>query len=229
MSMLADLPGHSFTRQTCFRLINSKYPPISIFDDVADQDEFDAIFEVQKLTNPRLLNEIGQLNLVPPEKRPFGITGCNYALGPFVHVNQAGSRFSRGEFGVFYAAGQIETAISETRYHQQAYFKKVQGLKFDRIVMRALRSVFSAELVNIFQPLQTAQGWYDPNSYDASQGLGDEVKKNELAGLWYGSVRDSYQPCFALFSPEFISEVIQTEHYEYIWDGQKISHTLKVK
>ncbi len=229
MSVVAELLVQSFTDQVCYRLINSKYPPTSIFDDVADQDEFEAVFEVQKLTNPRLLNDVGLLNLVPPEKRPFGITGCNYALGSFVHVNPAGSRFSKGAFGVFYAANKIETAIAETRYHQQKYFKKVVGLKFDRIVMRSLRAVFSADLINIIEPLQTDKGWYKADDYSTSQELGDAVKKDELAGLWYGSVQDQYQPCFALFSPEFITEVIQLGHYEYIWDGQKISHTLKVK
>ncbi len=229
MSLLSGLTQKSFSKQACFRLINSKYPPVSMFDDVADADEFDAVFAVQKLTNPRLLNEIGHLNLVPEQERPFGITGCNYALGPFVHLNPAGTRFSKGDFGLFYAAETVETAIAETKYHQEKYFQNITGLKFDRITMRLLRSVFSADLVNIFQPLKTQQGWHDPDDYSSAQLLGDEVKKKELPGLWYGSVRNSYQACYALFSPRFITEVIQTEHYEYIWDGQRINHILKVK
>ena len=36
------------------RLVNSHYPPIALFDDVADASEFDALFALQALTNPRL-------------------------------------------------------------------------------------------------------------------------------------------------------------------------------
>lgn len=226
--MITELPVESFNQQAAYRLINSKYPPKTIFDDVADQDEFDAIYTIQALTNPRIRNEVGDLNLVPPEKRPFGISGANYALGPFVHLNSSGSRFSKGQFGVFYAAETIQTAIAETRYYQENYFRKVEGLKFDRIVMRGLRAVFSADLINIYEPLQREQGWHDLDDYSASQKIGDEIKKNDMAGLLYGSVRNNYEPCFALFSPEYISEVIQCGHYEYIWDGRSITYTLKV-
>lgn len=226
--MITELPVESFNQQTAYRLINSKYPPKTIFDDVADQDEFDAIYAIQALTNPRLRNDVGELNLVQPEKRPFGINGANYALGPFVHLNSQGSRFSKGQYGVFYAAENIQTAIAETRYHQENYFRKVEGLKFDRIVMRGLKTIFSADLINIFNPLQMEQGWHDPNDYSSSQMLGDEVKKSEKAGVLYGSVRNNHKPCYALFSPEFISDVIQCSHYEYIWNGKTIIYTLKV-
>ena len=228
VSVISGLSVHPFTEQSCYRLINSKYPPKSLFDDVAGDDEFEAVFAIQKLTNPRLRNEIGELNLVPLAQRPFGINGCHYAMGPFVHVNPEGSRFSAGQFGVFYAAENIQTAIAETRYHQENYFKKVQGLKFDRIVMRGLKAVFTADLLNILNPLQTEQGWYHPDDYSASRILGNEIKKNRQAGVLYGSVRNNYQPCYALFSPEYISEVIQCSHYEYIWDGKEITSTLKI-
>ena len=141
------LPRQAFPSQAAYRLVNGKYPPIAIFDDVADQADFDALFAVQALTNPRLQNEVGDLNRVPAAERPWGIPGCNYALGPFVHVNPAGSRFSDGAYGVFYCADRMATAIAETRYHQQRYFQRVEGLKYDRIVMRGLRVHFSACLL----------------------------------------------------------------------------------
>ena len=36
------LPRTSLSGQTAYRLVNGKYPPIAIFDDVADQADFDA-------------------------------------------------------------------------------------------------------------------------------------------------------------------------------------------
>src|SRR5258705_221801 len=87
------------TTDQAYRLVNSKFPPIALFDDVADADEFELLFEIQALTNPRLKNEVGQLELIARSEIPFGIAGCSYAIAPFTHVNPAGSRFSDGSFG----------------------------------------------------------------------------------------------------------------------------------
>ena len=46
-----------------YRLVNSKFPPIGLFDDVASLDEFEALYALQALTNPRLRNEAGDLGL----------------------------------------------------------------------------------------------------------------------------------------------------------------------
>ncbi|RLA01353.1 MAG: RES domain-containing protein, partial [Gammaproteobacteria bacterium] len=41
----------TFDKQVCYRLINSKFPPIALFSDVADADEFEALYEIQAMTN----------------------------------------------------------------------------------------------------------------------------------------------------------------------------------
>ena len=219
---LNAIPLATFFNQTAYRLIPSKYPPRSLFDDVANHDEFEVLFAIQELTNPRIRNELGNLNRVPPQERPYGIRGCNYALGPFVHLNPTGSRFSNGDFGVYYAADDVQTAIAETRHHQQHYFSGVFGLKFDRLTMRCLKTQFSASLRDIRGEEFKIQDWYDKDNYVAAQQLGASLKKNHDAGIVYSSVRVDDKTCYALFSPNMINDIIQTAHYEYIWDGEKI-------
>lgn len=217
-----SIPKTVFLNQIAYRLIPSKYPPKSLFDDVANHDEFEVLFAIQELTNPRIRNELGNLNRVPVQERPYGIRGCNYALGPFVHLNPAGSRFSKGDYGIYYAADDVQTAIAETRHHQQKYFSGVTGLKFDRLSMRCLKTQFSASLCDIRNNQYEKNDWYDKNNYTASQQLGTYIKANNNAGIAYCSVRLENKTCYALFSPKLIEDVIQTAHYEYIWDGEKI-------
>jgi len=224
---LNAIPKVSFVDQVAYRLIPSKYPPKSLFDDVADHDEFEILFAIQELTNPRIRNELGNLNRVPVSERPYGIRGCNYALGPFVHLNPAGSRFSRSEYGVYYAAEDVQTAIAETRYHQQHYFSAVTGLKFDRLSMRCLKTQFSASLRDIRGSSFKESEWYNKDNYSSAQQLGAMLKANNEAGVVYYSVRATDKICYALFSPSVIKDVIQTTHYEYIWDGEKIMVALE--
>lgn len=219
---LAAIPFTSFVNQTAYRLIPSKYPPKSLFDDVANHAEFEILFSIQALTNPRIRNELGNLNRVPAAERPYGIRGCNYALGPFVHLNPAGSRFSKGDFGVYYAAEDVQTAIAETRHHQQEYFAGVAGLKYDRLTMRCLKTQFSANLRDIRGDIFTSHDCYHKDNYAAGQQLGAAFNAHNDAGIAYTSVRLAAKTCYALFSPRLITDVIQTAHYDYIWDGEKI-------
>jgi hypothetical protein len=224
-----DLPATALLHQDAYRLVNGKYPPIQLFDDVADEADFEALYAVQALTNPRIQMQVGELHRVPPGRRPWGIPGCNYALGPFVHLSPYGSRFSDGAYGVFYCAERMATAIAETRYHQERYFQGVRGLKFDRIVMRGLKVRFSARLRNIHDPYRDDEAWYHTDDYGSARRLGQALFDADEHGLVYGSVRHNQARCFALLSPHLVESVTPATHYEYIWDGERIAHILTIR
>ena len=216
-------PSRTLPAFTGFRLINSKFPPISLFDDVADATEFDALYELQALTNPRIQTEIGNLNLIKRSEIPFGITGCSYVTSAFTHVNPNGSRFSDGQFGVLYIADSVATAIEEVAYHQSRYWQNVEGLDYDRFVFRGLRvKVGQADWVD-------ATEWprnhpiYNPDSYSASRAFGQTVKKQGAEGLRYHSVRNAGAECWGLFTPKRIKSVVQGTHFEFVWNGKAIS------
>ncbi|MFT4926399.1 MAG: hypothetical protein ACI8WB_002497 [Phenylobacterium sp.] len=209
----------ALTNQLAWRLINSKFPPIDIFDDVADASEFTALFAIQQLTNPRLQNEVGNLALLPPAQIPFGITGCSYACAPFTHVNPDGSRFSDGSFGVLYLADEPETAVSEVLYHQQKYWQNVPDLAFDSIVMRGLKFSFSAELVDLSQDVTITH----PDDYGAARITGARLLNEASEGIQYLSVRKPGATCWALMTPKNVHYAMQSSHYEFIYDGSQIS------
>ncbi|KPA88529.1 RES family NAD+ phosphorylase [Pseudomonas fuscovaginae] len=203
-----------------YRLVNSKFPPIALFDDVANADEFDILYQVQALTNPRLQNEVGTINLIPLSEIPFGITGCSYATAPFTHVNPDGSRFGDGSFGMLYLADTMDTAIAEVRHHQEAYWSKVQGLNYERFVFRGLTCQFDEVGVLDATVLPMTHPIYAPDDYSASRALGRDVKKAKASGLRYRSVRSPGNTCWALTTPRHVASIIQSSHYEMIWNKQ---------
>lgn len=209
----------SFSGQESYRLVNSKFPPISLFDDVMDAEDFGTAYTLQALTNPRILNEIGNLTFIPVEEIPFGITGVNYATAPFTHVNPDGSRFSDGSFGILYLADIVETAIAETRYHQEKYFRNVEGLHYDTVDMRCLKVRFSAELIDAV----SIDDIHAPDDYTASRIFGAKVKKSKEAGLQYRSVRNEGSICWGLMSPSHVESAFQTQRFEFVFDGKIIS------
>lgn len=207
---------------TSYRLVNSKFPPIHLFDDVADASEFEAVYALQALTNPRLLTRAGDLNLVPREEIPWGIVGCGYAVAPFTHVNPEGSRFSDGSFGVLYVADTPQTALAEVCYHQERYWREVPELHFDRFVFRGLACTFECE-VSDGTVLGAAHPVYAPDDYGPARQLGRAAWQQRIPAIRYPSVRNPGALCWALFTPRPVKKIIQAAHYEVIWLDGKIA------
>ncbi|VVN67167.1 RES family NAD+ phosphorylase [Pseudomonas fluorescens] len=223
MVTLGELAALAGEQIQAYRLVNSKFPPIALFDDVADADEFEVLYQIQALTNPRLKNEVGHLELIPRAEIPFGIPGCSYATAPFTHVNPAGSRFSDGRFGVLYLADSMETALAEVRHHQSLYWSNVPSLNYERFVFRGLSCSFVEVAMKDVAAIPMTDPVYDPDDYTDSRRLGRSVKEAGCPGIRYNSVRMQGSHCWALMTPRPVLLVIQTAHYEMVWNGQVTS------
>ncbi|MEJ5060048.1 MULTISPECIES: RES family NAD+ phosphorylase [unclassified Pseudomonas] len=223
MVTVSELPALTGESLQAYRLVNSKFPPIALFDDVADADEFEVLYQIQALTNPRLKNEVGQLELIARSEIPFGIPGCSYAIAPFTHVNPAGSRFSDGQYGVLYLADSMDTALAEVRHHQGLYWSNVPSLNYERFVFRGLSCAFVEVGMKDATSLPMTDPVYAPDDYSHSRLLGRAIKDVGHSGLRYHSVRMQGGYCWALMTPRPVSSVIQTAHYEMVWNGQVTS------
>lgn len=214
------LPVFAGEQLQAYRLVNSRFPPIAMFDDVADAEEFEVLYEIQALTNPRLRNEVGQLELIPRSEIPFGIAGCSYATAPFTHVNPAGSRFSDGSFGVLYLADTMETALAEVQHHQALYWSRVRDLNYERFVFRGLSCSFVDQAMKDATAIAASDPIYDPDDYTASHRFGKAIRQTGCPGLRYHSVRSRGRHCWALMTPRPVLSIVQTAHYEMIWNRQ---------
>ena len=216
-------------RITGYRLVNSRFPPIRLFDDVASPEEFEALYAIQARTNPRMLCELGRLELIPRTEIPFGIPGFSYATAPFTHINPDGSRFSRGEYGVLYIADEIRTALAEVAYHQQRYWKGVIGKKFDRVMLRGLACTFDEEHMLDVTGVAEDDPIMRSDDYSAAQQLGVTARRSGRSGIRYRSVRRPGNICWALLTPKPVEAIKQIAHYEMLWDGSEIAAINQLK
>ena len=215
-----------------FRLIPSNYPTIDIFDDVSNQEEFEALYQLQALTNPRLANEVGDMSLLDHKEIPFHCErGRSYAIAAFTHINRDGSRFADGDHGMLYIGNSEKTATKEVQFHQAKYWCNVTGLKYDRIIFRTLKFTFNdSSCVDITDKLMS-DSIYDPDNYLTAQKFGLKVYMNraETTGIKYNSVRSDNGVCWALSTPYVVHDVIQCSHTEMVWNGNEIKHVDKIK
>lgn len=139
-------------------------------------------------------------------------------------MNPDGSRFSDGTFGMLYIADTIQTAIAETKYHQEKTFQNIVGLHYDTITMRGIAISFSGKVVNSI----TNEDIHAPNDYTNSRVFGNALRKNNELGIYYKSVRNNDAFCWGLFSPITVHSAIQTKHFEFIYDGSCISSVREI-
>lgn len=210
----------------CWRIIPSRFPPIDLFERVTNQAEFDAIHEIEQLTNPRLLDEIGDLRLVAKEERIYG-DGSSLIMAAFTHLPLFGSRFTDGSYGVYYAGNSLETAIAETKYHREKFLKSFNSPR-TQIDMRVLLADLTGKLHDIAEHKTDMPAIYHPDNYESSQSFGKQLRAHGTGdasfGIKYASVRHRSGECVAIFRPKVLSNCRQERHLCYVWDGEKISH-----
>ncbi|MGF1683524.1 RES family NAD+ phosphorylase [Photobacterium minamisatsumaniensis] len=217
----------SFNGQQCYRLIPSKYPPINLYEDVCEPEQLEAIFAIEAITNPRLSEEVGDFSRIPADERLVGIPHCSFVMAAFTHVNPDGARFNTADFGAYYAAPDINTAIKETVHHME----RVMGFTNEPaqdIQMRCIDAWFAAELVDLRQQEALDSALYHPTNYNQSQMLACDLKTSKADGVVYQSVRHQGHDCYALFKPNVVTKVCQSKHFTYKWNGDSVNSILEV-
>ena len=210
----------------CYRLVPSRFPPIGLFDRVADPADLDAVFAVENLTNPRLRQEAGDISLVPPEERITG-PGTTPIMAAFTHLDPEGNRFSDGSYGVYYAAQSLATAIEETRHSRARFLSRTNEAPIE-VDMRTYLTDVDGDLHDIRGRPELVD-IYAPNSYAAGQALGRALKAINSWGIAYDSVRHKGGVCVGVFRPRILSNCIQGPHFCYVWDGAQIKTVYEKK
>jgi len=124
----------------------------------------------------------------------------------------------------FYAAHAIATAVEETVFHRQQFLAATAEPACN-IQMRCYRTAVDCRLHDIRGGWAAAQ---DATSYVASVALARELRSAGSNGIVYASARHRGGECLAAFFPDVVARCVQTQHFIYHWDGQRIAQVMKV-
>ncbi len=218
---VATVPTARVEWQGAVRIIRSVYPPIDLFDDIADPADWPLLISAEQKTNPRLMDTIGNIDLVPPQRRVGG-AGASYLMAPFTHIStDRPSRFSDGSYGVLYVGSRFEVALLETTHHHARFMARTNeppgwASQFREIVMTVQGSLHD---LRGRDPAHAPA--LDADSYRESQLLASQLRGSQSDGIVYPSVRSGGE-CVGLFYPDLASGPIQGRHLDYHWDGNRV-------
>ena len=204
------------------RIIRSSHPPIDLFEDIADPADWPLLISAEQKTNPRLVESLGNLELVMPNRRVGG-QGASYLMAPFTHVSpDRPTRFSVGTFGVLYAAKAFQTSLLETRFHHGRFLAQTDEKPGWVSQFREILLDVRAELNDLRAIAAMAEEELATDSYEASQQLGVSLRRSGSDGIAYPSIRDDGGECVGLFFPDCASTARQGRHLDYHWNGESV-------
>lgn len=215
------------------KLVATIFPPVAVFEEVADAADLDALLALRARTNPLLSERIAPALTIPASDRVYG-PGAGYVMAPFAYPSPDGTRFGpaalgRDSFGVYYAARDEATAIAEVKHHRVVFLRAMrappQDLDFE--VLKA--PVKGTHFYDLRGRKREYPRVYSPTDYSASQRLGVELRGKDADGIAYDSVRREGGECVAVFRPRCVGPCRPVKHLIFRWDGEAITAVLETR
>lgn len=223
---MADVPRRrNLTGTTQYRIVPSRFPPISLFETLVPADELEVLYAIESMTNDRMQAEAGNLHLLPKDEWVTG-PGASVVMAAFTHIGRA-SRFSAGEYGVYYGGLDVDTAVAETVFHTERRLRDTdeEAIELDMrcyvgTVTTSMEDIRGKRFVHLQNP--------DLKSWPVCQAFGSERRDAGAFGLLCRSVRHKGGQCIAGFRPRAVSLPAQGQHLRYCWNGVRIDRVLTV-
>ena len=199
------------------RIIRSIHPPIDLFEDLAEPEDWEALVSAEAKTNPRVLDGVGELSLVPVDRRVSG-PGASYVMAPFVHVSRdRPGRFTDGSYGVYSAGDSEEVAIREVAYHHGRTMLATSEEPGWTSQFRQLVGKLDTKLHDVSAIADVC----DPGDWTVGQAIGFSLRTAGSNGVLYPSVRCPEGFCVGLFWPDVLTgPPKQGRHYDFHWNGE---------
>ena len=219
--VLATIPLVRVRWPRWYRLVPSRFPPVRLFEDLGDPEDWEALAAIESLTNPRLDASLGDLSKLPPAHRASG-TGASYLVAPFFHASaDRPGRFHRDGHGALYIARTLETALAEVAWHQGRFLAATGEPPGWTSHFRTLSGQLDAELRDVRGEVGAALGLRGED-LARPQKFADALRARGERGVVYSSLRHGNGECAALLRVDGMTGPVQADHLRYHWNGERV-------
>lgn len=195
-------------------LIPSRFPPIALFERIADEAEAAVVAEIEGLTNPRLRERqraagVGAGDVTSPMFQ-------NWNHAPFAYRNPLGSRHFGPEVSVLEMAEDLETALAVSVRRREAFLGSTGEARTD-LDMRVL----TRRVTGGFGDFRAFPADADRDAL-LSAGRSVLAADPPLDGMLYRPPERSQSTCVAVLERSVLGRAVQGEHFRFVWDGRRI-------
>lgn len=211
LNVVDDAPRVAWD-QECFRLIPSRFPPISIYEGVVPSDRIAELVEIENVTNPRLK---AKERLGPAANEASAVARLqNWNHAPFAYSNPEGTLFFPPDRPCLELAADRQTALAVSIARRQRFLKRTAEPAIG-LDMRMLVTPVKGTFLDV-----SGRGYgLTPNELRA---IGERMP-DDVDGIVYRAEERPSGLCVAVLKGSVLGKSVQSAHYRYAWNGQRVT------
>lgn len=199
-----------------FRLIPSRFPPISIYELVIANDRIEELVSVENLTNPRV-KALALMTSGLQAGDAASPTLQNWNLAPFTYPNPEGSFLFRPGFSALELSDCLQAALARSVRRRETFLRRTREPAIG-LEMRVLKTPVHGNFVDL-------RGLPDLAQEDRWR-IGDDIVRQGLDGALFTSPDRSSSSCIAVLKESLLERSEQTKHFKFLWDGERIKSVI---
>jgi RES domain-containing protein len=202
------------------RLVSTARLRDSVLLDLVGPGEVDALAEIEGATSRRLIAETRGTSAVDARELVYGVPHAAHINAAFAYARPRGlNRFNGPARGAWYAALEVETAITEVGFHLTRFLADT-GVYEAVVDYAELFASFAGEFIDLrASPDHPALNPNPEQGYPAGNRLAEEARAEGLNGIIYPSVRREGGTCIAALFPHAVQSVAQGDVWRMTWSG----------
>lgn len=197
---------------TWYRLIPSRFPPVSLYERVAREEVWPVVASVEDLTNPRaqarqLLTRVAQVHDASPKLQ-------NWNHAPFTYLNPEGTWLLSPLFGAMELCDCLQTALAMSVRKRELFLSRTEEppLYLDMRVLGTRVTGRFADLRALDQTVTQTARWQ----------IGEELLNAGANGALFKCPVRPAGTCVAIFNGDVLERSVQAEHFRFVWDGRRV-------
>ena len=155
-------------------------PAIGLFDTVATAADLEAVMELAGWTNDRLVAE--RIARLPQAEWVYGRANASIVMAAFLHVGPEGGRFNGTGAGGVVRVGRARSP-RRSRWRTTCGARRWRGGGSDGAAVPAILGAFARGISRYSRPQGAMAAVYAPDSYAASQVLGEQIRAGGRRGF----------------------------------------------
>jgi RES domain-containing protein len=226
--MLSGLPIVRDAFPRTVRLVSSARLRESVLRALVDEDDLNALFEIEGATSTRLRAQDGGLDALNANEFVYGVPHAHFINAAFAYSKPKElNRFNGPGRGAWYAALDVMTCLQEVVFHMTEFLERTEN--FDAVVEYAeMFASMAGEFLDLRGIDHPALG-LNASAYMHGNALAEAAKAKGLNGIIYSSVRHSGGTCFAALWPHAVQSVAPGDLYRLTWAGNRAPAIEKVQ
>jgi hypothetical protein len=196
-----------------FRLIPSRFPPVSVYDGLIANDRHDELVTAENITNPRLrsLSRLSQSSNGSADPKLQ-----NWNLAPFAYGNPDGTTFFGEDRPCLELAMERQTALAVSVARRQSFMEATREAPIG-LDMRMLCTPVSGTFWDLRDVADLPAALNENQRRELGAKMPDGAE-----GILYRPVERPAGTCLAVITGDVLRRSVQTVHFRYVWDGTRI-------